>query len=319
MSTEAEENTRQLFEMCSSSKDPYLGRNMANFKRLLKATPSSLKVKDENNMTLLDIAIQTRSRIPYVIALVAAGAIYERDDILKKDHLRDLVRDLDIFSKTPVPPEDHAVPPDAHAKPPTSEGPDKKRAKKEAAAPPAPPAVPEEPPKRVTARKFLDDLRKNTDGHMSEWLVRSEDNVCLEWEKDILIKKMKLVEIEDYEYNKKGPGSGAKRPDFVFKPRSAIMEAKYGIAKDNKNDYFKSSEEKRRAFDQVDTWMKKDTIFAYDTWIFIKSVRGARTTFKRLPEVEEEFFDKFPDWSEERIQKDKAVPRFWLVTFSPIL
>ncbi len=288
---------------------------MAKFKALLKATPSSLAVKDENNMTLLDIAIQTASRIPYVDALCDAGAIYELDDIRKKAHLRG----LDSFSKRPVPPEDHAVPPDAHAKPPTSEGPDKKRAKKEAAAPPAPPAVPEEPAAHETAQGFLDELRKNTEGHISEWLVRSEDNVCLEWEKDILIKRMKLVEIQDYEYNKTGPGSGAKRPDFVFEPRSAIMEAKYGIAKDNKNDYFKTADEKRRAFDQVDTWMKKDEIFAYDTWIFIESTPGARTRFKRLREVEKQFFDKFPRWSEENIQKDKAVPRFWLVTFSPIL
>ena len=212
-------------------------------------------------------------------------------------------------SPPPPPPPVHHSP----RKSPTSEGPDKKRAKKEAAAPPAP--VPAEPPKRVTARKFLDLLRKNTEDHVSEWLVRSEDNVCLEWEKDILRKKMKLVEFKDYEYNKQGPGC-ARKPDFFFKSKYAIQESKY--AKDNKNDYFKTPDEKIRAFIQVDEWMRKDAIFAYDTWIFIKSAPGDRTTFKRLPEVEEQFFDRFPRWSEENI-KEKAVPRFWLVTFSPIL
>jgi len=311
MSTEAEEeNTRQLFEMCSSSKDPYRGRNMANFKELLKATPSSLEVKDENNMTLLDIAIQTPSRIPYVDALCDAGAIYELDDILKKAHPH--VRDLDIFSKTPVPPEDHAVPPDAHAKPPTSEGPDKKRAKKEAAAPPAPPAVPEEPAAHETAQGFLDDLRKNTEGHVSEWLVRIEDNVCNQWEKDILRRKMGLSEPADFTYNKTGKGVH-DRPDFVFKTRSAIMEAKLSTS-DNHN-YFGTKYEKIRAFNQASDGIKSPVCLAYDTWIFKQSTVGSEATFERMHDIENSFFEEYPHL---RSPQGKAAPRFWLVLFAPL-
>jgi len=91
------------------------------------------------------------------------------------------------------------------------------------------------------------------------------------------------------------------------------MEAKHSTS-DN-HDYFGTKIERTRAFDQAKDGIKSQVCLAYDTWIFKQSTVGAATTFERLHDVENSFFEDFPAL---KSLPGKAAPRFWLVLFAPL-